>query len=67
MKVTAAEKKLVEAYRDADADAKKAALYLLKGESAGLLDDIIRNHSTGSDGSSFFENLQNALSGNKEK
>lgn len=50
MKVTAAEKKLVEAYRKASTDAKKAALYLLAGESEKLLDNIIRNHSSGSDG-----------------
>ncbi len=40
MKVTAAERKLVEAYRDASAAAKKAALKLLKGERSDLLDDI---------------------------
>ena len=50
MKVTATEKKLVEAYRKASTDAKKAALYLLAGESEKLLDNIIRNHSSGSDG-----------------
>lgn len=32
MKLTAAEKKLVEAYRAADSDEKKAALKVLKGE-----------------------------------
>lgn len=32
MKVTAAEKKLVETYRDASADNKKIALKILKGE-----------------------------------
>lgn len=38
VKVTAAEKKLLELYRAADADTKKAAVSLLKGESSGLSD-----------------------------
>ena len=37
MKVTATEKKLVEAYRQADAQTKKDALKLLKGEGASAL------------------------------
>ncbi len=37
-KLTAAEKKLVELYRKADADTKKAALAVLKGESNQLAD-----------------------------
>ena len=44
MKVTAAEKKLVELYREADSEAKKAALKALKGEDDGtdsLLEDIL--------------------------
>lgn len=40
MKVTAAEKKLLELYRAADADTKKAAVSLLQGESSGLSDII---------------------------
>ena len=36
MKVTSTERKLVEAYRLADADAKKRALSILKGEETGL-------------------------------
>ena len=40
VKVTAAEKKLLELYRAADADTKKAAVNLLKGESSGLSDII---------------------------
>ena len=35
MKLTATEKKLVELYRAADADTKKAAVSVLKGESTG--------------------------------
>jgi len=34
MKVTAAEKKLIEAYREATADQKKISLKVLKGEYA---------------------------------
>jgi len=44
IKVTAAEKRLVELYRDADAETKKAALKLLRGEeddSDSLLEDIL--------------------------
>ena len=44
MKVTAAEKKLVELYRDADADTKKKVLQLLKGEedsTDNLLEGIL--------------------------
>ena len=37
MKLSATEKKLIEAYRDADSSAKKAALKLLKG-TASLLE-----------------------------
>lgn len=36
MKLTAAEKKLVELYREADSDTKKAAVKLLKGEKSDL-------------------------------
>ena len=38
MKVTAAEKKLVELYRKADSDAKKKALAALKGDEADIED-----------------------------
>ncbi len=40
MKVTATERKLVESYRTASADAKKAAAKILKGECENLLDQI---------------------------
>ncbi len=40
MKVTAAERKLVESYRAASSDAKKAAAKILKGECENLLDQI---------------------------
>lgn len=42
MKVTATEKKLVELYRAADSDTKKAAMNLLKGkEEGGELSDLL--------------------------
>ena len=40
MKVTATERKLVESYRAASSDAKKAATKILKGECENLLDQI---------------------------
>lgn len=40
VKVTASEKKLLELYRAADSDTKKAAVSLLKGESTGIGDII---------------------------
>lgn len=41
MQLTAAEKKLVELYRAADADTKKAAVNLLKGEQEPGMADIL--------------------------
>ena len=41
MKVTAAEKKLVEAYRKADADTRKAALRVLQGECGELMTRLL--------------------------
>lgn len=41
MKVTAAEKKLVELYRQADAETRKAALKVLKGEEDTSADSIL--------------------------
>ena len=46
VKITATEKKLLELYRAADADTKKAAMALLKGERSqlrGVLDAILEN------------------------
>ena len=44
-KLTAAEKKLVDLYRAADSDTKKAAVSLLKGEKAdsGILSSLLNN------------------------
>ena len=41
MKVTAAEKKLVEAYRKADGDTRKAAMRVLQGECSELLTRLL--------------------------
>lgn len=41
MKVTATERKLVEAYRLADSDTKKRALNLLKGKDEGVLGNLL--------------------------
>lgn len=50
MKVTATEKKLIEYYRAASSDEKKAATKVLKGECSDLLTSIIGGTSTkGSD------------------
>jgi len=46
MKVTATEKKLVELYRKADSDTKKAAMSVLKGEginTGDILNDLLEN------------------------
>ena len=46
VKVTSTEKKLLELYRNADSDTKKAAMALLKGEKSqlsGILDEILKN------------------------
>lgn len=53
IKVTAAEKKLVELYRAADSDTKKAAVKLLKGEE-NTAEDILEN---------LLESVQDMLSG----
>lgn len=42
MKLTATEKKLVELYRAADSDTKKAAVSVLKGESTGANDILAK-------------------------
>ena len=41
MKVTAAEQKLIQAYRESTSDRKKAALKLLKGEYGDAVDKLL--------------------------
>ena len=58
VKVSAAEKKLIELYRAADADTKKAAMALLKGEKSqlgGVLDEILKNKTIMNTVTSFFK------------
>lgn len=43
MKITAAEKKLVELYRAADSETKKAAVKVLKGENSSDFGDLFNN------------------------
>ena len=61
MKLTAAEKKLVQLYRKADADTKKAALTLLEGkeEDGGLLGSLLG----GEGGASALQGLLGSLGG----
>ncbi len=61
MKLTAAEKKLVQLYRKADADTKKAALALLEGkeEDGGLLGSLLG----GEGGASALQGLLGSLGG----
>ena len=47
VKVTAAEKKLLELYRKADADTKKAALRILAGSQADSLSDVVSSFIDG--------------------
>lgn len=64
VKLTAAEKKLVEAYRKADAQTKKAAMKVLNGESNSILDTILgtgASSSLGDAASSLTENLVGGL------
>ncbi len=58
VKVSATEKKLLELYRTADADTKKAAMALLKGEKSqlgGVLDEILKNKTIMNTVTSFFK------------
>lgn len=41
MKVTSTERKLIDAYRQADAETKKRAMNLLKGKETGMLEGIL--------------------------
>lgn len=58
VKVSATEKKLLELYRAADTDTKKAAMALLKGEKSqlgGVLDEILKNKTIMNTVTSFFK------------
>lgn len=71
MKVTAAEKKLIEAYRGASGDLKKISLKVLKGEYADsaikLLDTVGGGLESGADGiGGALGNLLGGLIGGKK-
>ena len=65
MKVTATERKLVEAYRLADADAKKRAMNLLKGKDEGLLEGILGSGDIADTVEDVLEDVLGGLLGNK--
>jgi len=71
MRLTAAEKKLVTLYREADSDTKKAAVKVLKGESGGLAATLLeaasgltgQSGASGSAGDSITDMLGDAIEG----
>ena len=65
MKVTANERKLVEAYRLADADTKKRAMNLLKGKEDGLLENILGSGDIGDVVENVLGDVLGGLLGNK--
>lgn len=65
MKVTSTERKLVEAYRLADSDAKKRAMNILKGKEEGVLDSILGNGDIADTVEDVLGNVLGGLLGNK--
>jgi len=65
MKVTATERKLVEAYRLADSDAKKRAMNILKGKEEGVLDSILGSGDIADTVEDVLGNVLGGLLGNK--
>ena len=65
MKVTATERKLVEAYRLADSDTKKRAMNLLKGKEDGLLEGILGSGDIADTVGDVLEDVLGGLLGNK--
>ena len=61
MKVTAAEKKLVEAYRGASGDLKKIALKVLKGEYGDTVTSLLNVVGGGSVSSSSANNITDTI------
>ena len=64
MKVTATERKLVEAYRQADSDAKKRAMDILKGKDEGL-GGLLNGDGTSDAVEDVLGNVLGGLLGNK--
>lgn len=65
MKVTSTERKLIEYYRTASSDAKKAATKVLKGEADSMLDSINGKDSVGNVVGNVVTNLLGDLLGGK--
>lgn len=65
LKLTATERKLVEAYRAANSDQRKAALRLLQGEEDSLLGQIFSQDKDDSPLGGLLGNLADALLGDK--
>ena len=61
MKVTATEKKLVEAYREADGDMKKVAMKVLKGEYGDKVTSLLNVVGGGSLSSSASDGISDAI------
>ncbi len=65
MKVTATERKLVEAYRLADTDTKKRALSLLQGKEENLLENLLGAGDIADTVEDVLGNVLGGLQGNK--
>ena len=65
MKVTSTERKLVEAYRLADSDAKKRAMNILKGQEEGVLESILGSGDIADTVEDVLGNVLGGLLGNK--
>lgn len=63
MRVTATEKKLIEYYRLADSDTKKAATKVLKGESTSFISSLLEGDGAGSVAEFLGDALGNLLNG----
>ena len=63
MRVTSTEKKLIEYYRLADSDTKKAATSVLKGENPGILSNLLNSDMAGGVVDALGDVLGNLLDG----
>ena len=61
MKVTATEKKVVEAYREASSDLKKIALKVLKGEYGDTITTLLNVVGGGTPSSSATSNITDSI------
>ena len=65
MKVTSTERKLVEAYRLADSDAKKRAMDILKGKDGGILGGLLDGDTISDKVEDVIGDVLGSLLGNK--